>query len=64
MAQNRPDCICVQELKAQSADMQGRFEELAGLSGHFHLLNPCRLLCLLGLLLLLNLLYLWSLLDR
>ena len=36
MAQNRPDCICVQELKAQSADMQGRFEELAGLSGHFH----------------------------
>ena len=34
--QNRPDCICVQELKAQSADMQGRFEELAGLSGHFH----------------------------
>ena len=36
MAQNRPDCICVQELKAQSADMQGRFQELAGLSGHFH----------------------------
>ena len=36
MAQNRPDCICVQGLKAQSADMQGRFEELAGLSGHFH----------------------------
>jgi len=34
--QNRPDCICVQELKAQSADMQGRFEELAGLKGHFH----------------------------
>ncbi|MGE4331200.1 exodeoxyribonuclease III [Diaphorobacter sp.] len=36
IAQNRPDCICVQELKAQSADMQGRFEELAGLKGHFH----------------------------
>ena len=34
--QNRPDCICVQEIKAQSADMQGRFEELAGLKGHFH----------------------------
>ena len=34
--QNRPDCICVQEIKAQSADMQGRFEELAGLRGHFH----------------------------
>ncbi|MHA7601272.1 exodeoxyribonuclease III [Alicycliphilus sp. T452] len=36
MDQNRPDCICVQEIKAQSADMQGRFEELAGLKGHFH----------------------------
>lgn len=34
--QNRPDCICVQEIKAQSADMQSRFEELAGLKGHFH----------------------------
>ncbi|MBS0390671.1 MAG: exodeoxyribonuclease III [Comamonadaceae bacterium] len=34
--QNRPDCICVQEIKAQSADMEGRFEELAGLTGHFH----------------------------
>lgn len=34
--QNRPDCICVQEIKAQSADMQGRFEDLAGLKGHFH----------------------------
>ena len=36
MDRNRPDCICVQEIKAQSADMQGRFEELAGLKGHFH----------------------------
>ena len=36
IAQSRPDCICVQEIKAQSADMQGRFEELAGLKGHFH----------------------------
>ncbi|MBS0506303.1 MAG: exodeoxyribonuclease III [Proteobacteria bacterium] len=34
--QNRPDCICVQELKAQAADMQGRFEELVGLKGYFH----------------------------
>ena len=34
--QNRPDCICVQELKAQAADMQGRFEALAGLQGYFH----------------------------
>ena len=33
IAQSRPDCICVQEIKAQSADMQGRFEELAGLKG-------------------------------
>ena len=31
-----PDCICVQELKAQAADMAGRFEQLAGLQGHFH----------------------------
>lgn len=36
IAQSRPDCICVQEIKAQSADIQGRFEELAGLKGHFH----------------------------
>ena len=36
IAQSRPDCICVQEIKAQSADMQGRFEELAGLKGYFH----------------------------
>ena len=36
IAANRPDCICVQEIKAQSADMQGRFEHLAGLKGHFH----------------------------
>ena len=34
--QQRPDCICVQELKAQAADMQGRFEQLAGLTGYFH----------------------------
>ena len=34
--QNRPDCICVQELKAQAGDVAGRFEELAGLQGHFH----------------------------
>jgi len=31
-----PDCICVQEVKAQAADVQGRFEQLAGLQGHFH----------------------------
>ncbi|RCW71567.1 exodeoxyribonuclease III [Pseudorhodoferax soli] len=31
-----PDCICVQEVKAQQADVQGRFEQLAGLQGYFH----------------------------
>jgi len=31
-----PDCICVQEVKAQAADVEGRFEQLAGLKGHFH----------------------------
>lgn len=31
----RPDCICVQEIKAQASDMVGRFESLAGLKGHF-----------------------------
>ena len=31
-----PDCICVQEVKAQAADVAGRFEQLAGLQGHFH----------------------------
>ena len=36
LAQSAPDCICVQELKAQSADLSGRFEEIAGLKGYFH----------------------------
>jgi exodeoxyribonuclease III len=36
LAKIRPDCICVQEIKAQAADVQGRFEELAGLRGYFH----------------------------
>ncbi|WP_114969758.1 exodeoxyribonuclease III [Rhodoferax ferrireducens] len=36
LAKTKPDCICVQEVKAQAADVQGRFEELAGLKGHFH----------------------------
>ncbi len=30
------DCICVQEVKAQAPDVQGRFESLAGLNGYFH----------------------------
>ena len=36
IAQATPDCICVQEVKAQAPDVEGRFEELAGLRGHFH----------------------------
>lgn len=36
LAKSRPDCICVQEVKAQAADVAGRFEEIAGLKGHFH----------------------------
>jgi exodeoxyribonuclease-3 len=30
------DCMGVQEVKAQAADVAGRFETLAGLHGHFH----------------------------
>ena len=33
---SRPDCICVQEVKAQAPDVAGKFEALAGLKGHFH----------------------------
>jgi exodeoxyribonuclease-3 len=36
LEQSRPDCICVQEVKAQAADVAGRFETLAGLKGYFH----------------------------
>ena len=36
LAQSMPDCICVQELKAQAADLSGRFEQISGLKGHFH----------------------------
>ncbi len=36
LEQARPDCICVQEVKAQEADIAGKFESLAGLKGHFH----------------------------
>ena len=34
---SRPDCICVQEVKAQAPDLAGRFEQLSGLTGYFHL---------------------------
>ncbi len=30
------DCIGVQEVKAQAADVEGRFDTLAGMAGHFH----------------------------
>ena len=36
IAATAPDCICVQEIKAQAPDMANRFEQLAGLKGHFH----------------------------
>ena len=36
IAATAPDCICVQEIKAQASDMAGRFEVLAGMKGHFH----------------------------
>jgi exodeoxyribonuclease III len=36
IATTQPDCICLQEVKAQAPDVEGRFEELAGLKGHFH----------------------------
>jgi exodeoxyribonuclease III len=36
LAKTKPDCICLQEVKAQAEDVQGRFEEMAGLQGHFH----------------------------
>ncbi len=36
LAKHQPDCICVQEIKAQHADLSGRFEAMAGLQGHFH----------------------------
>jgi exodeoxyribonuclease-3 len=31
----RPNCMCVQELKAQADDMQGGLDHLAGLKGYF-----------------------------
>ena len=35
LEQHAPDCICVQEVKAQAPDIAGKFEALAGLKGHF-----------------------------
>ena len=36
LRQTQPDCICVQEVKAQAPDVAGKFETLAGLQGYFH----------------------------
>ena len=36
VAKEKPDCICVQEVRAHADDLAGRFEQLAGLRGHFH----------------------------
>jgi exonuclease III len=30
------DCMCVQEVRAQHADVAGRFERIGALNGHFH----------------------------
>ena len=35
-AQAGADCMGVQELKAQQADVAGRFDVIAGMQGHFH----------------------------
>ena len=35
LEQHAPDCICVQEVKAQAADVAGKFEVLAGMKGYF-----------------------------
>ncbi len=36
LAKARPDCICVQEIKAQASDLAGKLDQLAGMTGHFH----------------------------
>lgn len=36
VGQTAPDCICVQEVKAQADDVAGRFDQLADLRGYFH----------------------------
>ena len=32
----RPDCICVQEIRAQAPDVLDKFDTLAGMAGYFH----------------------------
>ncbi|MEP6557781.1 MAG: endonuclease/exonuclease/phosphatase family protein, partial [Burkholderiales bacterium] len=36
LEQSRPDCVCVQEIRVQAADVLNRHERIAGLEGHFH----------------------------
>ena len=36
IAKTKPDCICVQEVKAQAPDVAGTLDALAGRKGHFH----------------------------
>ena len=36
LEKHAPDCIGVQEVKAQAPDVAGKFESLAGLKGYFH----------------------------
>ncbi|CAM8640862.1 XthA Exonuclease III [Comamonadaceae bacterium] len=36
LTQAQPDCICVQEVKAQAPDVAERFESFGDLHGHFH----------------------------
>ena len=36
LAKTKPDCICVQEVKAQADVVTGRYDQIAGLRGHFH----------------------------
>jgi len=36
VSKTAPDCICVQEIKAQADDVAGRFDALDGLRGYFH----------------------------
>ena len=37
LATHQPDCICVQEVKAQAEHIESSFKSLAGLKGYFHL---------------------------
>jgi exodeoxyribonuclease-3 len=36
LEQAAPDCLCVQEIKAQADQLTGSFDDLAGLKGYFH----------------------------